>query len=312
MHRFFVSPDQFEDDRVTITGPAVHHIRDVLRLRPGVSIIVLDNSGWEREVEIVEVGRERVVSKVLSRTLATGEPRTKVSLYQGVLKGSHFELVLQKGTELGIVEFVPLISQRCVIGSLDDVDKKRGRWERIVQEAAEQSRRGRLPSLQSAMLFSQACERARQTGGLSLMPWEEEKKVNLKLAIAAILEEISTADVTDPEFQKWLGDLKLATAAILEVMAAMISWEEEERVNLKLVFGKGGKKAKGKKALSFPSRPFSISLFVGPEGGFTFEEVTLAQRYGIVPITLGPRILRADTAGLVATAAILYELGDLS
>jgi 16S rRNA (uracil1498-N3)-methyltransferase len=259
MHRFFVSPDQLEGGKVTLTGPAVHHVRDVLRLRPGDGIVVLDNSGWEREAEIVEVGRERVVGRVLSRALATGEPRTKVSLFQGVLKGSHFETVLQKGTELGIVEFVPVITQRCVIASLDDVNKRMVRWRRIVQEAAEQSRRGRLPNLQPAMLFSQACERAKRTGGLSLMPWEEEK-----------------------------------------------------RVNLKLVFGKGGKQAKGKKALSFPSRPFSISLFIGPEGGFSFEEVTLAQRYGIVTITLGPRILRAETAGLVAAASILYELGDLS
>jgi 16S rRNA (uracil1498-N3)-methyltransferase len=259
MHRFFVSPDQLEGDKVVITGPAVHHIQTVLRLAPGDYIVVLDNSGWEREVEIVEVGREQVVGRVVSKTLVASEPRTKLSLYQSVLKGSHFELVLQKGTELGIVEFVPLISQRCVIAGLDDVNKKMSRWQRIVQEAAEQSKRGRLPHLQSAMLFSQACERAKRTGGLSLMPWEEEK-----------------------------------------------------RVNLKLVFGEGKKQAKGKKALSFPSRPFSISLFIGPEGGFTFEEVTLAQRYGIVPITLGPRILRAETAGLVTAAAILYELGDLS
>ncbi len=259
MHRFFVSPDQLKDDKVTITGPAVHHIRNVLRLGPGDDIIVLDNSGWEREAEIVEVGREQVVGRVLSRALATGEPRTKISLFQGVLKGSNFELVLQKGTELGIVEFVPLISQRCVIASLDDVNKKMGRWQRIVQEAAEQSRRGRLPNLQPVMIFSHACERAKRMGGLSLMPWEEE-----------------------------------------------------EMVNLKLVFGRGEKKSRGKKTLSFPSRPFSINLFVGPEGGFTLDEVMLAQRYDIVPITLGPRILRAETAGLVATAAILYELGDLS
>jgi 16S rRNA (uracil1498-N3)-methyltransferase len=258
MHRFFVSPDQLESDKVTITGPAVHHIRDVLRLRSGASIIVLDNSGWEREVEIVEVGQEQVVGKVLSRALATGEPRTKVSLFQGVLKGNHFELVLQKGTELGIVEFVPLVSQRCVIAGLGDVNKKMERWRRIVQEAAEQSRRGRLPDLQPAMIFSQACERAKRAGGLSLMPWEEE-----------------------------------------------------ETVNLKLVFGKEQKRSRELKAPLFPFRPFSINLFIGPEGGFTFEEVILAQRYGIVAITLGPRVLRAETAGLVAAAAILYELGDL-
>jgi 16S rRNA (uracil1498-N3)-methyltransferase len=258
MHRFFVSPDQLEDDKVTISGPAVHQIRNVLRLGPGDSIVVLDNSGWEREVEIAEVGREQVVSKVLSKALATGEPRTKVSLFQGVLKGSHFEFVLQKGTELGIVEFVPLISQRCVIASLDDVNKRMSRWQRIVQEAAEQSRRGRLPRLESAMIFSRACERAKRTGGLSLIPWEDEA-----------------------------------------------------RVNLKLVLGKGGRETKKSRALAFPSRPFSVNLFIGPEGGFTFEEATLAQGYGIIPITLGPRILRAETAGLVAAAAILYELGDL-
>jgi 16S rRNA (uracil1498-N3)-methyltransferase len=254
MHRFFVSPDQFEDDKITITGPAVHHIRNVLRLGPGDYIIVLDNSGWEREAEIVEIGREQVVGRVMSKTLATGEPRTKISLHQGVLKGRHFELVLQKGTELGVVEFVPLISQRCVIASLDDVNKRKDRWQRIVRKAAEQSRRGRLPNLQMAMFFSQACERARLTGGLSLMPWEEEKSVNLRQ-----------------------------------------------------VFGR-----EEKKSPSFPFRPFSINLFVGPEGGFTLDEVILAQRYGIVPITLGPRILRAETAGLVATAAIMYEMGDLS
>ncbi len=259
MHRFFVSPDQFKDDKVAVTGPAVHHIRNVLRLVPGDTIIVLDSSGWEWETEIIEVDREQVMGRVLGRTLATGEPRTKVSLYQGVLKGGHFEFVLQKGTELGIVEFVPLISQRCIIAGLGDVNNKMGRWQRIVREAAEQSRRGRLPRLEPAMLFSQACERAKRTGGLSLMPWEDEL------------------------------------------------W-----VSLKLVFGKEEKGTKGRRVPSFPSRPFSVNLFIGPEGGFTFEEVTLAQRYDVVPITLGPRILRAETAGLVAAAAILYELGDLS
>ena len=156
------------------------------------------------------------------------------------------------------MEFVPIISQRCVISGLEDVDRKMGRWRRIVQEAAEQSGRGRLPNLQPAMVFSRACDRAKRAGGLSLMPWEEEEKTNLKL-----------------------------------------------------VFGKEQKKPGGKTPPPSPPRPFSINLFIGPEGGFTSEEVTLAQHYGIVSVTLGPRILRAETAGLVAAAAILYELGDL-
>jgi 16S rRNA (uracil1498-N3)-methyltransferase len=251
MHRFFVPPDWLEEDGVTIVGSLVHQIRNVLRLGPGDHVVVLDNSGWEQEVEIVRVGKEHVSGQVVDKRLASGEPRTKITLYQGVLKGKRFEFALQKGTELGIVEFVPLISDRCVIASLDDVDKKRERWQRIILEAAEQCRRGRLPRLRPAMLFRPACEGARR-GGLSLIPWEEAHDHD--------------------------GEGATSLRSVLQ----------------------GAEQA-----------PFSVNLFVGPEGGFTPDEVELARQYGLIPISLGPRILRAETAGLVAAAAILYELGDL-
>jgi 16S rRNA (uracil1498-N3)-methyltransferase len=54
-----------------------------------------------------------------------------------------------------------------------------------------------------------------------------------------------------------------------------------------------------------------INLFIGPEGGFEEQEVDFARSQGITPISLGPRILRAETAGLVAATAVLYELGEL-
>ena len=63
--------------------------------------------------------------------------------------------------------------------------------------------------------------------------------------------------------------------------------------------------------VSVMRRPFSISLFIGPEGGFTIQEVDQARRYGIAPVSLGPRILRAETAALVATAIVLYQLEDI-
>jgi len=60
------------------------------------------------------------------------------------------------------------------------------------------------------------------------------------------------------------------------------------------------------------ARPaFNVSVLVGPEGGFTDEEAALVEHYGVRLVGLGPRILRAETAGLVAAAAILYALGDL-
>jgi 16S rRNA (uracil1498-N3)-methyltransferase len=246
MHRFFVPAAWLEKADVTITGPLVHRLRNVLRLAHGAHVILLDNSGWEHEVEIVEVTSQRIESRVVHKSLATAEPRTKITLYQALLKLNKFEWVLQKSTELGLVGFVPVITERCIIGSLEDVSKtKIERWWRILMEAAEQSGRGRLPTLRPPAMFPNACEDAAR-GGLTLIPWEEEKEQNLRSVL-----------------------------------------QGAERP------------------------PFSINLFIGPEGGFTPAELVQAQRYGAIPITLGPRILRAETAGLVAAAAILHELGDL-
>ncbi len=252
MHRFFIPSAWIQGNTVTITGPQAHQIARVLRMRPGDEIVVLDNSGWEIETRLVAVEREAVQGEVQRRRLARGEPRTKITLYQAVLKSNNLEFVLQKGTELGIVEFVPVIADRCVVSNLEAVEKKRRRWEWIVQEAAEQCRRGRRPALRSALLFPRACEQARNSGGLSLIPWEAESEQSLR----ALLR-------TPPP-------------------------------------GRGQ---------DWP--PFAVNLFIGPEGGFSAEEIDLACRYGLRPVTLGPRIFRAETAGLVAATALLYEMGDL-
>lgn len=246
MHRFFAPAEWLKDEEVTITGPLVHRLRNVLRVRRDDRVILLDNSGWEHEVEIVKVTSQRIEGRVMHKSVAVAEPRTKITLYQALLKLDKFEWVLQKNTELGIVGFVPMITERCIIGSLEDISKtKTERWWRILMEAAEQSGRGRLPTLRPAVMFSTACEDAAR-GGLTLIPWEEERERSLRSVLQA----------TEPP-------------------------------------------------------PFSINLFVGPEGGFAPEELAQAQRYGAIPITLGPRILRAETAGLVAAAAILHQLGDL-
>lgn len=252
MQRFFVPPSQIVGDEVTLTGPQAHQIANVLRMRPGDRIVVLDNSGWEIETRLVSVDRSVIHGEVVRRRLSGGEPRTKISLCQGMLRSHRFEFALQKGTELGIVEFVPVIADRCVVSDLAGVDKKRERWESIIQEAAEQCRRGRKPVLRPAALFAQMCEQVGHAGGLSLILWEEEARVSLRDA------------------------LRPAPSAAGE-----------------------------------RSRPFTIHLAVGPEGGFTPQEIETAHRYGWVPVGLGPRILRGETAGIVAAAIILYELGDM-
>ena len=268
MHHFFIPPDWFEGDKVTLRGPLVHQLRDVLRLMPGDGIVVLDDSGWEYEVQLNTIEQEQALGQIQNKLLARTEPRAKITLYQSLLKGDKFEWVLQKGTELGIVEFVPIVCDRCVVGSVDDVSKaKLERWQRIVLEAAEQSRRARLPRLQTPLLFSQACERARRAD-LALLSWEGERTRSLR----SMLTQYDALPI------KVHGKTSSMPA---------IAGRETGR------------------------KPFSISVFVGPEGGFTTREVDQARRYGLAPVSLGPRILRAETAALAAATMILYQLEDL-
>jgi len=243
VHRFFIPPEWIDQDNVFIKGRQAHQIVDVLRMREGDSITVLDNTGWEYEVELERLTRGEVEGVVRGKSLAATEPGTKLTLYQALLKADKFEFVLQKCTELGVVGFVPLLCERCVpLSGMSD--RKLGRWQRIIAEAAEQSRRGKLPFLKPALSFEQASQSAT---GPSLLAWEGERSSGLHETLR-------------------------------------------------------GLKAKG---LS------SLNLFIGPEGGFSPSELEFARGHGITPVTLGQRVLRAETAGLVAASAILYEYGDL-
>jgi 16S rRNA (uracil1498-N3)-methyltransferase len=242
MNRFFIPENWLTGDTVTLKDEPAHQIRHVLRLKPADRIIVLDNTGWEYEVALETLGGESIQGRVTKKALSTNEPALQVTLFQALLKADKFELVLQKGVELGVSAFVPFVSERCVVKK--PTESKIERWRKIIQEAAEQSGRGLLPTLHPAISFAEAC-------GIARTP-------------------------------------------------AILLWEEEKSQHLRDVL-------RGK--------PFSIaislSLFIGPEGGFPPGEVKLAQSEGIVTASLGRRVLRAETAGLAAVSAVLYEKGEL-
>ncbi len=242
MHRFFIPGDWIQQDMVNITGEPLRQIGYVLRLKPTDRITVLDNSGWEFEVEIERITKEHATGKVINRKLGHGEPRIKITLYQALLKSDKFELVLQKGVELGITDFVPFVSERCV--SRKESSAKIERWQKIIREAAEQSERVILPVLHPLTSFTEACRAAKRP---ALLLWEEEKSISLKQTLQ------------NPPFQNAAG----------------------------------------------------LSLFIGPEGGFPESEKELARQNGIAVASLGKRILRAETAGLAAVSAVLYETGEM-
>jgi 16S rRNA (uracil1498-N3)-methyltransferase len=240
MHRFFVHPQAIHHSTAVLDEAIAHQLRNVLRMRPGAHIVVLDNRGWEYEIELAEITSKGARGTVIEKRPASGEPSVYVTLYQCVLKKDNFEWVLQKGTEIGVSRFVPVISQRTVIADDERIrTNKLPRWERIITEAAEQSHRGRIPELDAPVAFEQA------------------------------LVDAASADV------------------------ALIPWEKEAARTLRDVL---------------PGTAETVALFIGPEGGFEDGEIELAQRHGVQPITLGPRILRAETAAAAAALLVLYEL----
>lgn len=241
MHRFFVSGSWQVGDEVVLDEAQAHQISQVLRLRPQTPLVLLDNAGWAYEVALLQVDKRQVRGRVVSRTPAPGEPTTQLTLYQALLKADKFEWVLQKGTELGVARFVPLLSERSVVQEVSQ--NKLARWERIITEAAEQSGRGRVPPLISPTPFAEAVTQL-PPDTLALIPYEQEKATPLKTPLAAL----SRCPVT---------------------------------------------------------------LFIGAEGGWSEAEVALAKRHGVQAVTLGPRILRAETAAVVAAALVLHELGEM-
>ncbi|MBI4307283.1 MAG: 16S rRNA (uracil(1498)-N(3))-methyltransferase [Chloroflexi bacterium] len=248
MHRFFVPPGALRGDVVTLLGTHARQIARVLRLRPRDTVLLLDNQGWQYPVELVRVAPERAEGRVLGREPAPAEPRVAITLYQGTLKATKFEWVLQKGTEVGVSAFVPVVCTRSVAREATDAPAKVSRWRRILQEAAEQAGRGRIPPLHPLLSFREAWDRVR---GLSLLPWEDEQETGLRGVLTQRLPHDATSE--------------------------------------------------------YPP----VNLFIGPEGGFTPEEADLARARGAVSVSLGRRILRAETAGVVAAAAVLYHVGEL-
>jgi len=215
-----------------------------LRLRPGDRVLLLDGQGGEAEVELTTFGKGRVAGVVMARRGAPPPPVPAVTLYQAVLKGDHFAWVLQKATELGVATIVPMVTERTVVPLAEAAEPGKGaRWARIVREAAEQSRRGTLPTLALPLRWADACRQLAAAEGAVLLPWEE---------------------ATAP-----LGPALAAARAAAQVAVA-----------------------------------------IGPEGGFSRAEKDQAHALGLHSVSLGPRILRAETAALAVCTLLLLPMDD--
>lgn len=237
--RFFV--DAFHGHAATMTGEAAHHLGRVLRAEPGQLYELSDGKVvWLARVE--STGRDTIEFSLVEQLPAQGA-RLHVTLLLAIVKFDRFEWALEKATELGVSEVVPLAAARSKKGLIAAATKRAQRWEKILQESAQQSRRLAPPVLCPAVRPAEAFSVTRAQHAVSLLLSERPDAPGLR--------------------------------SVLE-----------------------GKKSS------------AAAFAIGPEGGWTEEELSGARAAGFVEASLGQNILRTETAVAAALAILNYALGE--
>lgn len=245
MLHLFADPSDVQNELLTITGPEVNHIRNVMRLKPGEEISVsIGGDGKEYRYGIESYTEDSVLCRLRFVKDKEVELPVKVLLFQGLPKADKMDLIVQKAVELGAAEIIPVSMERCVV-KLDagKAAKKTARWQTIAESAASQSRRSIIPRVLAPMSMREAVEYAKEQTEVRVIPYELQED--------------------DGSVKQYLESLKEGQ---------------------------------------------SVSIFIGPEGGFAPGEVELAKEAGIRPISLGRRILRTETAGLAILSWLIYIL----
>lgn len=246
MTRLFVDQELSPGQPLTLTGDQAHYLLHVLRFRPGSEFIAVDRASRECPVRVDGCEEGSVAATVLSAGEAPPDPQLDLRLFPAVLKGDHFDLVIQKATELGVGSITPVLTARTISRPPQDRARRRAdRWRKIAEEACRQCGRASVPAVSEPVMWKDA-----------LAQWSAGEIPGL------IPYEVLARD---------------AEASLRSVLTRL--------------------------------RPCpALAAFIGPEGGFTPGEIEDAVGAGLLPVSLGTRILRAETASIALCATVMYEM----
>jgi 16S rRNA (uracil1498-N3)-methyltransferase len=242
MDRIVLNQKIFEGKEVLIEGPPLEALR-FQGGRVGSLITLTDSEGNDFRGRVVHVSKENASVLIFDAFLAGTESSLEIELLQALPDKERMELIIQKATELGVSAIIPFKSERSIsLEERETKQKKAHRWQEIAVKAVQQSRRAKVPRVETYRSFQEALNFC-GADGLKIILWEKKGE-----PLRKILKQ-------DP--------------------------------------------------------PQKVYAVVGPEGGFTEEEVGFAKDKGFVPIKLGQRILRTETAAITLIGILQYELGDL-
>lgn len=177
MFQFFVEPYQVGENTISITGPDVNHIKNVLRMKVGTPIRISNKEDADYICRISSLSDEEIIAQIESRDEKGTELSSEVVLFQCLPKGDKMETVIQKNVELGVRRIVPVAVSRSVV-KLDPkkAASKRERWQRIAESAAKQSKRMIIPEVSPLMNFKDALKEASDFD-VFLFPYENEEGI---------------------------------------------------------------------------------------------------------------------------------------
>jgi 16S rRNA (uracil1498-N3)-methyltransferase len=279
MPRIYLPFVSILNNQISITAEKAHYLTSVLRCRKGDELIILDGEGSCLRSVIANCGKREVVAEVVEKLSSDPESPLDIILVQGILKGEKMDLVIQKTTELGVKGIIPAITERSQIRET----RKIARWRKIAEESARQSGRSATPVVHEVKalgdFFSLFSEHGTQTSAPGII-FYEECDISLKDAVDRIRDTRSMVRDTKEKKLSQYGE-----SCIMHHASNSIS--------------------------SLILHPSSFIIVVGPEGGFTKEEINTAKEKGFFAASLGKRILRAETAAISTVALVQFLFGDM-
>ena len=200
MYHFFVNQDQIGPETVTVTGPDVNHIKNVLRMKPGEEVLISNGVDRDYLCKLETIAADSVTAASASVTEGGTALPVKFHLFQGLPKSDKMELIIQKAVELGVYQVIPVETRRTVV-KLDakKEDAKVRRWNAVSESAAKQSKRLIIPEVTGVMSFREALHYA---GGFdkNIIPFEHaEGMADTKAYFAGIRPGMSCGIFIGPE-----------------------------------------------------------------------------------------------------------------
>lgn len=246
MSKFFVKSDKVINQEIVIDTDDVNHIKNVLRKNIGDDILVCD---FEKKInyncKIKEIDKKEIICEIISQKESESESNVKIDIFQGLPKADKMELIIQKGTELGVNSFIPVSFKRSIVKlSEKDEEKKISRWQKIAEVASKQSGRDMIPLIKNVENVKNICKLF-ENYDIVLVAYEAENKNSLKEALKSLKrkDEIKIAVIIGPEggieeqeveeFKAagakivTLGKRILRTETVCLAMAAIINYELE-------------------------------------------------------------------------------------